>query len=256
MIYLYGLLEPSGLVDGSCLSDVQGLGGAPNVSSVGRWWLIWGEHDGSEIMPRRRNMLAHTRVVEQAMVLGAVLPGRFGLMAESVEEVERLVALQEAAIKAEFERVDGCAEYGLRVRFDKDASLAAALDSEPRLQAERDRLLGRGAEAHFERAEFGRRLAEHMDRRRGLAQKDLLARLQPYARDHVLRAPEDDAEILRAEFLIARTAEERFFETVEEITHAHEFAGGGEPVVQIIGPVPMYNFVHLSLAFNETDEAA
>ncbi|MEO0916972.1 MAG: GvpL/GvpF family gas vesicle protein, partial [Pseudomonadota bacterium] len=113
-----------------------------------------------------------------------------------------------------------------------------------------------GPQAHFEIAAFGGKLADELDRRRGAAQKKLLNAIRPLARDHVLRKPEDDTEVLRAEFLIDAGLQPDFEQSLASVSATLDFAPGEEPQINVIGPVPMYNFVKLNLTFDVDQEAA
>ena len=161
-----------------------------------------------------------------------------------------------AELEKHAQRLQGHVEIGLRVRFPRDRALAQVMADTPDFIAERDRLMGQGRAAYFAQADFGRRLAEALDTRRTRAQKALLAALRPHVRDHVLRAPEEDIEVLRAEFLVAATGIDRFSQIAHELASGLGFAGAAEPEVQVIGPAPPYHFLSLSLAFDDTSEAA
>ena len=72
----------------------------------------------------------------------------------------------------------------------------------------------------------------------------------------VLRKPEEDTEVLRAEFLFAATDQAAFIAAVDQAARSLTFAPGAEHAIQVIGPVPMYNFVRHSLALDPQEEAA
>lgn len=255
MIYLYGLAEADAWDLSGVLDGLHGLQAPLEVTTVGGWALVHSEQDDQEILPRRRLMLTHTRVVEQMLTGGTVLPARFGLVADSLGQARALVEGRADVIAREFDRIRGAVELGLRIRFPKEAALTATLAEAPDLRREKERLSGRGAEAHYAIAEFGGRLADRVDRRRGKAQAALLSALKPLARDHVLRAPEEDTEVLRAEFLVDRDAQDAFEAAALEAARKLDFAPGEDPAIQLVGPVPVYNFVRLSLSV-EADEAA
>ena len=255
-VYLYGLIEapPEGLV--ADLSHLPGLQGPLQIHRIGPWGLVFSDHDTAEILPKRRLLLTHTRVLEEMLRFGTVLPARFGLVSDTVEKVEGLILAKSATITREFARVHGCFELGIRVNYPRKPALDATLAQDPALRREREKLSRMGPEAHFALAEFGGKLADRLDRRRGAAQAQLLHALVPLCRSHVLRSPEEDTEVLRAEFLIPTPTQTDFIAAVERACHALTFAPGAEPVIQVIGPVPMYNFVRLSLALDQQEEAA
>ena len=255
MIYLYGLFEGEKVALEQALAGSNGLQNIPEIASVGSWHLVHSQHDDAEILPKRRLLLAHTKVLERMISVGTVLPARFGLVAQDLVTATSLITAQTDLVAAEFDKVRGHVELGVRVSIDREAALDATLAEHADLRAERDALAGKGPEAHFAIAEFGGRLAEQLDRRRGKGQRMLLDALVPLARAHVLRKPEDDNEVLRSEFLISADAQAEFVTAVEAAAARLDFAPGAEPAIQIIGPVPMYNFVRLSLT-PETDGMA
>lgn len=256
MIYLYGLVEANPDMLRSSLNGVPGLQGPLDVSALEGWSLVHSEQDDAEILPKRRLMLTHTRALEQMLNCGAVLPARFGLVARDVAETAELVAAQIPRIAAEFDRIRGAVELGLRVSFPRQTALEATLAQFPELAQQRDALAHRGAEARYAIAEFGGRLAEAIDRRRGAAQSTLVAALSPRVRDHVLRAPDADCEVLRAEFLVDMDTQAEFEAHVEDAVSRLDFAPGAEPLIQIVGPVPVYNFVQLNLSLATEEVAA
>ncbi|MDX8348471.1 GvpL/GvpF family gas vesicle protein [Cognatiyoonia sp. IB215446] len=256
MIYLYGLANASCASLADCLNEIDGLQGPLQQTRIGPWTLVHSEHDQEEIMPRRRLLLAHTKVLEAMLTTGTVLPARFGLVAHEMSQIERLIHSVYDKINAEFEKVSGAVELGVRVSFPRQAALAATLDAHSLLRQEREALQRKGTKAHFEIAAFGGKLAEEMDRRRGAAQTTLLNAIRPLVRDHVLRKPEDDTEVLRAEFLVDAEAQRSFEEAIANAAAALDFAAGEGPKINIIGPVPLCNFVNLNLSFDLDQEAA
>lgn len=255
MIYLYGLFEGALGDLETTLSDSTGLQGVLEINAVGPWFLVSSQHDDLEVLPKRRLMLAHTRVLERMISVGTVLPARFGLLANDLIGTAELIAAQNDLIAREFDRVRGCVELGVRIAFPREPALEATLNENPALSAERDALSSGGAEAHFAIADFGGRLADLLDRRRGRAQRSVLDAVLQRAQAHVLRKPQEDTEVLRAEFLIHSATQDDFLQAVVSAAAKLEFAPGCEPSIQVIGPVPMYNFVNLSLAL-EPDKAA
>lgn len=255
MIYIYGLAAASDAALAAHLKGVEGLQAPLEQTRIGPWTLVHSAHDDEEIMPRRRLLLAHTRVLEVMLKTGTVLPARFGLVARDMTQIDALLHAVADQISAEFEKVDGAVELGVRVSFPRPAALAATLSAHPKLEKERATLQKKGPQAHFEIAAFGGKLADEMDRRRAAAQTTLLKAITPLARDHVLRKPEEDTEVLRAEFLIDGAAQPHFERVLAETAATLTFAPDAEAQIQVIGPVPMYNFVNLNFRF-DTDQAA
>lgn len=256
MIYLYALIEDPAPGLTTAVQAIPGLQGPLLLHSIGPWLLIWSDHDNAEILPKRRHLLAHTRVLKGILPFGTLLPARFGLVAEDMGAVERMILAKSTVLAAELARMRGCVELGIRIRFPRQAALEATLAEDAALARDRDRLARLGPEAHFALAEFGGRLADRLDRRRGAAQQALCRALVSHCRAHVLRKPEDDTEVLRAEFLLPADRQLAFLAAVEAAAASLGFAPGAEAEIRVVGPVPVYNFVRLSLAPDASEEAA
>ena len=245
--YLYGLM-PAGAVPAGRVDGVEGLRGAPvSVCPIGDVAVIRSDHDGGEILRTRRHMQAHTRVLERLVELGPVLPMRFGLVAAGPDEIAPLIHAAGDRIAAEFERIDGLVEIGVRIAWPRAAALARLLEAEPALARARDGLVGRGADAHFERIELGRRVAEALDRRRTAAQRAIVPQIASLCTDHVLRVPESDVEAVRMECLLPAASESALAAASEAAAASVDFGGEVEPEIRLVGPLPPFNFVELSL---------
>ncbi|MEM1428650.1 MAG: GvpL/GvpF family gas vesicle protein [Pseudomonadota bacterium] len=247
-LYLYGFVRDP---DADLSSALTGLAGAtegtPYPLDVCGKRVIVGAHDGSEILQTRRRMLAHTRVLEAAMAVSPVMPMRFGLIAENGAALERLVAANGDEIDLQFEKIGARVEVGLRISFARDAALAAVVADDARIAEERRRLAGRGADAHFDRIELGRRVAETLDRRRTTAQHHVLEAISARCGRVILKPAEEDVEILRAECLLAADAMPELAATAEEAARSCAFAPGSEPQIRLVGPAPPFHFVDLRL---------
>jgi hypothetical protein len=245
--YLYGLM-PAACAPAGRISEVEGLQRAPvAVCPVGDVAVIRSDHDGSEIRRTRRQMQAHTRVLERLVELGPVLPMRFGLVATTLDELAPLIRAAGDRIADEFARIDGQVEIGVRIGWPREAALARLLEAEPALARARDRLVGRGADAHFERIDLGRRVAEALDRRRTAAQHAIVPQIARLCTDHVLRVPESDVEAVRMECLLPAGAEGDLAAAAETAAASVDFAADAEPEIRLVGPLPPFNFVELSL---------
>ena len=254
--YLYCLLAPPARGTlaqmQAAARSVEGFGGAIELSAVEGMLLVHCPTEDREMSRTRRHMLAHTKVLEALMPFATCLPVRFGLIVQDLGRVVEMIAARRKELEDHAVRLRDHVEIGLRVSFPRPEALAQVMVEHPEFIAERDRLQGQGPGSYFAQADLGRRLAEALDTRRGKAQKRLLAQLRPHARDHVLRAPEEDIEVLRAEFLVPAAEVDAFARTAQTLAADLGFAGSAEPVLHLVGPAPPYHFLSLSLA---TDDA-
>lgn len=256
MIYLYGVLEPNAEPDAAWLTQQVGVTGPLDLIQLQCGWLIYGTADSDEILPKRRFLLRHTKVLEDLMALGALLPMRFGMFAETPEGVGELLTAQSSQIEEQFSIVRGHVELGVRIEFPREPALQATLNANPGLNAEHARLKRKTRQPHFEVAEFGRRLAEALDQQRGRTQKAIVSTLAPLCKSYVLKAPESDVQVLALDVLIEQDAQADFAQAVEAAASKNSaFAMGSDPEIRLVGPVPPFNFVTLILS-DRTSEAA
>lgn len=247
MIYLYGLLEPGVTIDQGALTALDGVTGAIETTDLGVASLVHGPAESDDILPRRRHLLAHARVLEELTGTAAILPMRFGMVAADLGAVANALSAQSKHLATQFETVRGCAEYGIRVRFPREAALAATVAADAALGAERARLLSNTRTGRMQAADFGRWLAEALDRRRAATQRSLVSALAPDFAASVLRTPEDDVEALAVDALVHQSRADTLGPRIEALARASAFAPGSEPQVSIVGPGPAYSFVRLSL---------
>jgi hypothetical protein len=246
VIYLYGLLEPRHSAPAQVLETLAGVTGPVSMTDLGAARLVHGPADAAEILPRRRLLLAHAHVLEALTGGGAVLPMRFGMVANP-RAIAAVLSGQASDIAAQFDAVRGCAEYGIRVSFPREAALSATVAEDAALAAERARLARPGGAGRMATAEFGRRLAERLDRRRAEAQREFLAALSDEFAAHVLRVPDDDVQALAIDALVHESRAEGLAHRIETLARGSAFAPGAEPKVRIVGPGPAYSFVRLTL---------
>lgn len=257
--WLYGLMRAPGLAAVLDAAPIEGIGGALQVTDLstedGILQLAWCPCDGQPVPQRRRFLKGHAQVLERLMAHGPLLPFRFGHITRDMDRIARLVTEAAADITAQFAHLDGHAEVGLRVSFDREAALEASLRADPELMRLRDRLMARGGGSRMEQIELGRRVAETVDLRRTAAQRALIRALGPMTRDHVLQAPESDVQVLRAAFLVPDHEVAGFGAVVEEAAQTCGFADS-PPLVRMVHPTPPFNFVSLSLGADPDSEVA
>src|SRR5207249_3225873 len=109
------------------------------------------------LRPERRYLAVHRNILNWLMARSsAVLPVRFGTMADSESGVRAMLSRNRADLVRQLERVRGKVEMGLRVTWDVPNIFEFFVEHKPELRAERDRLFARRGEAdRDERIELG-----------------------------------------------------------------------------------------------------
>ena len=251
-LYVYGLIRgadaPAARARIAGHGPVAGLA-APLITPLGPVAALVSpagpEGPPDEILPLRRNLLAHARLLEAVLPVGPVLPVAFGHVSPAAEALAATLAPRADELAARLDRLDGRAEYGVHVAGDRERALAAIAADEPDLAA---RLAAAaGPAGHYRRIEIGRRVAEALDRRRAAAGRALLEALCPLAEAHVLKPPEEDVDLLRAVFLLEMTGEAAFAERLEAAAAALDFTPWREARIRLVGPAPASHFVSIRL---------
>ncbi len=191
-------------------------------------------------------MLSHARVLEAIVTCAPVLPMQFGVVCPNIAEIKSVSMKSEDAL-AELDRLEGRAEWGVRVAADRDAMIAVLASERPELRQAYRQAADRGAAGHYDRVELGRRVGRLLSERRAQAETALLRRLAPLADAHKRKPHETDGEILRAEFLLPLNREEAFAEAVAAAGAELATCDGVAPNIRIVGPAPASHFVNLRI---------
>lgn len=243
--YLHGVARGDAAALRAALADEPGATGQPDVAELGRYLIIHAPAPEGEVPATRRRMLGHARVLERAMATADVLPMRFGHVVRDARHLAGVLQAAAPEIDAEFARLSGRCEIGVRLSVPRDAALAALIRAAPDLQR-------RAAEARRSgltgQIDFGRQVAEALDRARQAAQRRLIERLRPLVDDVQPGTPDSDVQLLRAEFLVPRAAEAAFAEAMQDAAREEADRIGCDPDLRLVGPSPAYHFVRLALA--------
>jgi hypothetical protein len=250
-LYVYGVTQEAVALDLAALGE--GVGGAgvrllqpPAAPSLSR------EPRGlaalvSDIAPgpvaqTRRNMVAHTALLERAMAQATILPVRFGTVAPGETALANCISVNAAGFHAALRDIDGRVELGVKASWREGVVFAEIVAADAELCRLRDRLRSRPAsETYYERVELGRRIEAALVQRRAAEAAAILAALAPLAEREVeLRTVEEDMILNRA-FLVRRENEASFDARIEALAERT----AARVSFRYVGPVPPYNFVHL-----------
>ncbi|MEO0388927.1 MAG: GvpL/GvpF family gas vesicle protein, partial [Pseudomonadota bacterium] len=166
--YVYGVIAAADAPRAAAhLAKVTGVAAAPpTVLMLGSVAAVVSAHPGGPLRRTRRHMLAHTQVLEAICAEVTTLPMRFGLIATSEAALSARIAAHRPRLEEALVRFDGLVEAGVSIHAPRAAAFAAMVKEAPDLAARHAALAARGADAHYERIDFGRHVAEALDRRR------------------------------------------------------------------------------------------
>lgn len=200
----------------------------------------------------RRNMMAHTVVLEEVMQEFTILPVRFGTIAPSTE------ALQDQVLKRRYAELDnllremeGRIELGVKAFWYEEAIFRQIVEETPAIRSLRDSLTGRSPEeTYYDRIRLGEMVEAAMGKKREEDAEKLLARLRPLAYKTRVNKTITDRMVLNAAFLLDRNREPEFDQAVQGL----DAEMGQRLMLKYVGPVPAYNFVNIVVHWDDTGQ--
>ncbi len=244
-LYVYGILHASAATaahDGG--TGVSG--GAVKRLDCDDLAVLVSSADGVPVARTRRNLLAHTAVLERAIPHATVLPLRFGTVVPAAASLCACIKSNRAAFRAALREIDGQIELGVKAVWCRGLVYNDIVERDQALRQLRDRLRSRPAsETYYERIELGRRVESALAELRASESAAILSELLPLAeRETELHLADEDMVMNRA-FLVRRDTESVFDAAVERL--AERFANRME--FRYVGPAPPFNFVSLQAAW-------
>jgi len=244
--YLYGLTRAIGSGDfGSIGLEQAGQPGRVYPLNAGPVAAIVSEFpSGEKLLPLRKNLDPHHRVIREVMRASTIIPMTFGQVANS--ETEIVMALRENLddILSALEQLDGKIEMGLKVLWDVDNIFEYFVREDPDLAGFRDQIFGRSrAPTQAEKVELGHRFHDKLAIQRERSTERVLAAFEPWVAEVKENPPKGERMVMNLAFLLDRDLEKKFDEKVCEVAKLFP----GEYTFDFSGPWAPFNFVELDL---------
>ncbi len=196
------------------------------------------EYDNS-----RRNMMAHTLVLEEVIEEFTLLPVRFGTIAPDAERIEeRLLAQRYDEFTQLLGQMEGRIELGLKAFWYEGVVFEEVVRENEAIRKLRVALEGKSAnETYYERIRLGEAVEKALNEKRVWDEEAILARIRPLV--HKTRTSKIISErmVLNAAFLVDRARESAVDAAIQRLDE--EF--GGRLMFKYVGPVAPYNFVNI-----------
>ncbi len=239
-LYLYGIFPPPGPKS----IEAKGLDKQPIYShTVEGFTFLYSEAQQSRYLASRRNLITHTKVLEEAMEKGhrTLLPLQFGLIVPDWETVvQDLLSHQGETLQNLFKKLEGKREVSLKIYWETDVELNALLDENPSLKARRDNLEGKNLSMD-EVIGIGQALEQAMEARKQEVIAQFEEALFPFAFEVRQNDILTETMIYNTAFLISWESEPQFGEKVEAIDT--QFAPRLK--IRYNNFTPPYNFVEI-----------
>ncbi|MEU6771808.1 GvpL/GvpF family gas vesicle protein [Streptomyces sp. NPDC046759] len=233
--YVYGIIRAS---HSPLPQDMEGIGDPPRPVRVlrqGDLAAIVSEAP-EELRPKRRDLLAHQHVLDEAGAGGAVLPMRFGSASPDDDTVATVLAERTEEFLERLQTLDGTAEYNIKANHDEEAVLrlimAAHDDIRSLAQATREAEGG----TQEEKVRLGEMIAAAVQEREATDAELLHHALAPMA-EAVSAGPKSTGWLANLSFLVDRDSAEQFLSAVDAFGQEHPHLE-----LRVNGPLPPYSF--------------
>jgi len=192
---------------------------------------------------RRKDLLAHSAVLNAFAAEGPVIPIAFGsAFSERDQVVTEFLAAPGAAdaLSEGLEALRGHAQFQIRVRYQMDDLLARIVASDARISElrERTREVSEAASYH-ERVQLGELVTRAVEARQSDDAENLLDQLGARAKDSRLSNMSTSVPSISLAFLVADSERPQFEAAAEKAAESmHDRA-----VVELLGPLAAFDFV-------------
>jgi len=204
---------------------------------------VWAEEVSEEdVRSLRRDMKAHSAVLNRLAEEITVLPARFGVvLPDDHVLVQRFLEPQHDHLLQTLANLEGCVELTLRATYIENQVLREVVEQRPDL-------VGAGggrsrSMAQESRIEAGRQVAAAIGELADADARWLLEALSPVVRDVQTRKPLTELNVLNASLLVERKSLKKFDRRLEEI-YTRE---SNRMQLDCVGPLPPFSFVDLRL---------
>jgi hypothetical protein len=201
------------------------------------------EYDNS-----RRNMMAHSAVLDEVMHDYNILPVRFGIVAPDAKSImEQMLQRRYAEFDKLLLKMDGKAELGLKAFWYEDVVYREIVESNPGISQLRNALVGRAAEeTYYERIKLGELVESAMNKMRESDVERILGALRPLACETRINDVITERMVLNAAFLVESAREPEFDKAVQGL----DAELGKRLIFKYVGSAPPYNFVNIVIRWD------
>jgi hypothetical protein len=189
---------------------------------------------------------AHEAILERALAGATIVPLRLCTIFADEQGVRRMLDEQQRALARALEALDGREEWAVKLLVERAGLEAAARARSAEGQVADEEPTGSGA-AYLQRRRLDREVRDVADRLAADVADDVHARLQDWAVDAVLNAPQNPElsghegdMLLNGAYLVESGKAPRLRELVAELENRHRGLGAR---LELSGPLPAYNFV-------------
>jgi hypothetical protein len=219
-------------------------GGIVYTISDGRVSAVVSDVPNGKIRPERRNLASHQEVLRRLMEESTPLPMAFGIIADGLKAIQRILSSNQEAFLEQLHRVTGKVEMGLRVAWDVPNIFEYFVNTHPELRAARDRFFGTHREpTQEEKMELGRMFDRILNEDREDFTEQVEGVLSRSCLEIKRNKCRNEREVMNLACLVGREGQEKFEEDVFEAARSYD----NSFAFDYNGPWAPHNFVEMEL---------
>lgn len=231
--YVYGIVD----ADHPCrFGEIGGVGDPATTLrrlDAGRVAAVVSEAP-CELRAKRRDVLAHQRVLDEISRQGTVLPMRFGVIAQDELSLREELVEDADTHLAMLADLQDRSEINIKVFSDEDELIREVAISDPTVRGLRERQ-GTSME---DRIQLGEAVSAAIQARNDAIARQLVQALEPLA-TRTVEGPAVKGAAVNTSFLVDRDRTAAFVDTVDRLDDGL----GPDIRIQRTGPLPPYSFV-------------
>lgn len=230
--------------DSFSIGTLQGLEGAPVYPiKDGELVAIVSDTMVIKARPDRKSIVSYQAVLHDLTERKTILPMRFGTISKSRSSVEALLKKNHKAIVSQVEKLEGCAEMGLRVSWDVANIYDYFISIHAALRDARDELLSSKVADRDQKIELGRLYETFLTADRRSHTDRVKEILEEYCEDIVESELKREKDVMNLACLVKRSKMDDFVNGVFEASKLFD----NSYLFDYSGPWAPHNFVHLDL---------
>jgi len=241
-LYVYGIVRAGE----SMPPPPAGIEGRP-VTTIERAplaALVSGAPAGP-VKASRKNLMAHSNVLQEIVPACSVLPMRFGVVMPSAEAAEgELLRDHEEELVAQLDEFEGLVELDVKLICPEDVLMRAIVAEHPDIAKLSLDIRGRSPDAtYYERIRLGELVSHATAGTRDKLVQLVVERIEPLAARTDIGEPTHEEMLVNVAFLVERERVEEVDEAVQDVDRS--LVGGMQ--LKYTGPLPPYRFVEAAM---------
>jgi hypothetical protein len=214
--------------------------------------VVVSNHRVGKLKVDRKSLVNHEKVIERVMQeYHSVIPIRYGTVASSAGEVRDLLYSQYGEIKSLLTRMAYKIELGVKAVWQNMDVIFEELVKEYREVREAKEKFKRSGGRVGSRIEIGRLVEKSLLKKKEKEVEKIIESLESLMSDYKLNPTFGDEMFMNAAFLVDKNRESNFDKKMDQLNQKYK----DRIKFKYIGPLPIFNFVDISIGFQNKEKS-